>query len=294
MAASSRSPALPAAMWMSGSLFSFLTVAIAARELTRDMSVFEVLFFRSLVALVILLPLVLRNGGAGMRTGQFGRQLTRNIVHFAGQYLWVVGIALLPLAQVFALEFTMPIWLTLLAALFLGEAVTRTRALTVLLGFIGVLIILRPGVEEVNPAAFLVIAAAISFAVSVLMTKVLTRTDTALTIVFYMTVLQMPMGLVPALFDWTAPRLADLPWIAAVGIAGLTAHYCLARALEIADASLIVPMDFLRVPLVAVAGFALYGEPLSAWVLAGAAIIFAANYNLILNESRRPAQPSRR
>lgn len=287
MTDSTRSPALRAALWMTGSLLSFMTVAIAARELTRDMSVFEVLFFRSLVALVILTPLVLRNQGAGLRTGQFGRQVTRNIVHFAGQYLWVAAIALLPLAQVFALEFTMPIWLTVLAALFFGEAVTRTRALTVLLGFVGVLIILRPGIEEVNPAAFLVIAAAISFAISVLMTKVLTRTDSALTIVFYMTVLQMPMGLVPALFEWTAPQLAHLPWIVAVGITGLTAHYCLARALEIADASLIVPMDFMRVPLVAVAGFFLYGEPLSIWVMAGAVIIFAANYNLILTENRR-------
>lgn len=282
-------PTLRAGLWMVGALTSFLLMAIAARELSADMGLFEILFFRSLLGFFILLPLVLRKGGPGWRTKRPGGQVARNAIHFVGQYCWVAGVAVLPLAQVFALEFTMPIWVTIFAALFLGETITRTRAIAVALGFVGVLVIVRPGFEAFDPRALIVIAAAISFAISIIVTKSLTRTESALTIIFYMTLVQMPLGLVPALFDWTAPQVHQLPWIAAVGVTALTAHYTLARALKIADASTVLPIDFMRVPLVAVAGYLLYGEALSLFVLAGAAIILCANYYLLSRESRARA-----
>src|SRR5690606_28002446 len=220
--------------------------------------------------LAIMTPLVLWNRVNVFGASRLGLQLGRNAIHFAGQFCWVIGVAVLPLAQVFAIEFTMPIWVALMAAFFLRERLTVPRIVAVIGGFIGVLIIVRPGLAGFNPASVLVLACAIFFSASVVMTKVLTRTDSTLAIVFFMALVQLPMGLVPALNDWVAPGLAQLPWILLIGAAALTAHYTLTRALRIADASVILPIDFMRVPLVAVVGFLLYNEALDPWVFLGA------------------------
>jgi len=272
---------------MCGTLASFSGMAIAARELSADMSTFEILFFRSLVGLLLLLPLVARNRGAGARTRRPTLQVARNCIHFAAQYGWVAAVAVLPLAEAFALEFTMPIWATLLAVFVLGERMTTPRYVAVIGGFVGVLVILRPGFAAFNPAVLYMLAAALGFASSVIMTKVLIRQDSPLVIVFYMAVVQLPLGLIPALFDWTPPTLAHLPWLLVVGVAGLTAHFTLARALKLADATIVLPIDFLRLPLIALIGAALYDEKLVIWVIIGAAIIFGANYLMVWRESRR-------
>jgi len=279
-------PILIAALWMVGTLASFTGMAIAVRELSPEISSFEILFFRSLVGLMILVPIMLRYRAA-LRSKQLGLQLARNSLHFASQYGWVVAIALLPLAQAFALEFTMPIWATLLAVVILGERMTIPRAVAVAGGFVGVLVVLRPGIAEFNPAALFMLAAALGFAGSVICTKVLIRSDSALTIVFYMAIIQLPMGLIAAAFDWTTPRLEHLPWIAVVGVAGLSSHFTLAQALKLADATIILPIDFLRLPLIALIGVLFYGELLDDWVIVGAAIIFGANYFAVWRESRR-------
>lgn len=281
------SPIVIAALWMIGMLLSFSGMAIAARQLSYSMGTFEILTFRSAIGLLILLPLVLRNRASAMRTAKFKTHLSRNVVHFAAQYGWVLGVAILPLAEVFALEFTMPIWVAALAVIFLGERLTGARIIAVAAGFIGVLIIVRPGLAVVNPASFIVLAAAFGFAATVIWAKILVRTDSALTIIFYMTVIQLPMGLIPALFAWVPPVWADAPWMVIVGVAGLSAHYTLARALKLADAIVVLPIDFLRLPLIAFAGFAIYGEALDVFVFIGAAIIFGGGYHLVWRESRR-------
>ena len=276
-----------AALWMGGTLASFSGMAVAARELSADMSTFEILFFRSLVGLLVLLPLMASNRGAALRSQRPGLQVARNTVHFAAQYGWVAAIAVLPLAEAFALEFTMPIWATLLAVLALGERMTGPRYVAVIGGFLGVLVILRPGVAVINPAALYMLAAALGFACSVIATKVLIRTDAPLTIVFYMALVQLPLGLVPASLDWTPPTLAHLPWLLVVGVSALTAHFTLARALKLADATIVLPIDFLRVPLIAVIGAAIYAEQIVIWVVVGAALVFGANYYMVWQESRR-------
>ena len=244
-----------AAFWMIGSLASFIALAIAVRELSRDMGTFEILFFRSLIGLALMFPFVIRY--QSLRSRRPGLQLTRNSVHFIGQYLWAFAVALLPLADVFALEFTTPIWVTLLAVVVLQERLTPPRLIAIAGGFIGVLIILRPGLTVFDPRALLVLAAAMSFAGSVVMVKLLTRHDTALTIIFYMALMQLPMALIPALFNWVTPVWAHLPWLIVAGITGFSAHYTMARALKIADASVIQPIDFLRLPLIALLGYTL-------------------------------------
>ncbi len=280
------SPTLRASLWMTVSVVSFISMAVSARQLSFSYGTFEILFFRSVIGILVLLPFVLRNGGSALRTAHPRLQVLRNCVHFFGQYCWVLGVALLPLAEVFALEFTMPIWAALLAWMFLGERLSRHRLIAILGGFVGVLFVVRPGGDVFDPASFIVLGAALGFAASVIMVKRLTRHDGALTIVFYMALMQLPMGLVPALLDWTPPSLAHVPWFLIVGVTALTAHYAMARALVLVDATMILPVDFLRLPLIAIVGFLLYNEALDVFVFVGAAFIFAANYYSVLTEDR--------
>ena len=277
--------ALRGALWMCGALLSFSLMAIAARELLRSMGSFEILFLRSLVSFVLMLAVLPHFGLGALRTQLFGLHVLRNVLHFGGQYAWVYAIAMLPLATVFAIEFTMPVWTALLAMLILGERLNRGRVVMLALGVVGVLIILRPGFAVVQPAALAMLAGAFAYASVNISTKRLVKNDSAFAILFYMSAIQLPLGLFPALPQWVAPGAADLPWILAIGAAGLVAHYCITRALHIADAMLVVPIDFLRLPLIAVVGMLMYGEPLEAQILLGAAVIFAGTYYSIRRES---------
>ncbi len=281
------SPVVKASLWMVVSLASFMAMAVSVRELSASFDTFEILFFRSVVGLCVLLPFVLRNDGQGLKTARPVFQGARNAVHFVAQYCWVVGVSLLPLAQVFALEFTMPVWAVILAVLILGERMSVPRMVAVAGGFIGVLIVVKPGLAVFNPLSLIVLVSAAGFACSVIMVKILIRHDSPLTIIFYMAAMQLPMGLVPALFNWVTPGWAHLPWFVILGITALSAHYGLASALKLVDAITVLPVDFLRLPLIALVGAMVYAEPLDPWVFAGAAIIFGANYYSVWRENRR-------
>ena len=279
--------ALRGALWMGGAVVSFSVMAIAVRELLRTLGVFEILFLRSLVSLILIAAVLPVTGLQTLRTRRFGLHVVRNLFHFSGQYAWVHAIALLPLAMVFAIEFTMPVWAALLAIPILGERLTRARVLMLILGLAGILIILKPGLVEVKPAALVMLAGSFAYAATMISTKRLAHGDSAIAILFYMSAIQVPLGLIPALPVWVTPGLAELPWIVAVGVTGLSAHFCLTRSLRIADASLVVPIDFLRLPLITAVGMLFYGEPLDLSILLGAAVIFAGTYTSIRLESRR-------
>jgi drug/metabolite transporter (DMT)-like permease len=280
--------ALRGALWMVGALLSFSLMAVAVRELLRTMGSFEILFLRSLVSFVLVLVVLPRFGLGAVRTRRFGLHVVRNVLHFGGQYAWVYAIAMLPLATVFAIEFAMPVWTALLAMPILGERLNRGRTVMLVLGLAGILIILRPGFGVVHPAALVMLAGSFAYASTMIATKRLSESDSALAVVFYMSVVQLPLAFVPALPGWVAPTLVDLPWIFAIGAAGLSAHFCLTRAFRIADATLVVPIDFLRLPLIAVVGMLFYGEPLELSIMLGAAVIFAGTYYSIRRESREP------
>ncbi len=273
-----KSPTARAAAWMSGALLSFTAMAISGRQLAAELSTFQILFFRSLVGLVFVSVLLHRAGWTQARTRVFGTHLLRNVAHFAGQYGWFLGLGLIPLTEVFAIEFTMPIWTAVFATLILGERMTPRKAAAVALGFAGTLVILRPGIAAVSPAALAVLGAALAYAFAHTMTKRLTATETPLAILFYMTVIQLPLALVPAAARWVWPSAAMWPWVVVVAVTALTAHYCMTRAFQLADATVVVPMDFLRLPLIGIIGFVFYGEALSAWVLAGSALVFAGTW----------------
>jgi drug/metabolite transporter (DMT)-like permease len=293
-------PLLRAALWMVGALLSFTAMAISGRVLSAELTTFQILFFRSLVGLVVIGVLVHRAGGTVLRTRAPVTHLVRNVAHFGGQYGWFYGIAHIPLAQVFAIEFTMPIWTALLAVPMLGERLGRGRIVAVAMGFAGILIILRPGASSVSAAALAVLGAAFAYAISHVLTKRLSATDSPLAILFFMTAIQLPLGLLPALSGWRWPAPAYWPWVALVALGALSAHYCLTRALRLADATAVIPMDFLRLPLIALVGFGFYHEPLEPAVMLGAAVIFAATYINLKSASGAPAaraarpEPARR
>ena len=272
---------------MTGTLLSFTLMAVAVREISGEIHSFQMMLFRSISSLVILTPFIVTMGTAIWRTDSLKLQFGRNTVHFAAQLGWITGIALLPLAEVFAIEFTAPIWSTVLAVLFLGESLNRGRIVAVILGFLGILVILRPGIAVIDDGAFAVLAAAVGFAMTITFTKYMTRTDRVITILVYMSVIQLPMGLALSAFVWITPDGLQLFWLFIVGATGLSAHFCTAKALSIADQTIVVPMDFMRLPLIVAVGFLLYSEAVEIAVLIGALMIFAGNYYSIRLEQRR-------
>jgi drug/metabolite transporter (DMT)-like permease len=285
-----RHPVITATFWMMGTLASFMAMAIAGREMAAaHMSTFEILFFRSLVGMVIVGALLARGGWAQISARRLPLHLVRNLSHFGGQFGWFYGIAMIPLAEVFAIEFTTPMWAAMMAPLLLGERMTRPRLLAIALGLVGVLIILRPGLAVIHPAALVVFGAAACFAMSQVLTRRLASTESALAILFSMSAIQLPLGLVPAIAHWVTPPPAVWPWLLVVGVTGLSAHYCMTRALKLAEATVVLPMDFLRLPLIAAAGVVFYGEKLDWLVLAGAAVMVAGNFaNILAERARRP------
>jgi drug/metabolite transporter (DMT)-like permease len=279
-----RSPAARGVLWMLGAVLSFMAMAIAVRELQRHMGSFEIVFLRSIGMLAITLAMLPRAGLGSIRTARFQLHLWRNLIHFCGQVLWVYSIGALALATVFAIEFTMPVWTAILAWLFLKERFTLPRLVMLSLGLVGVLIILRPGSGEFHPAALAMILGSLCYASSFIFTKRLSSTDTALAVLFWMSVVQTPISLALAVPQWVSPVAADLPWIVGIGAGAFTAHYCMTQAMKLVDAMVAVPIDFIRLPLIAVVGALAYGEPFDPMVIAGAAVIFAGTYYSISRE----------
>lgn len=290
------SAALRGALWMGGTVLSFCAMAIAARQLLGRLGTFEILFFRTGVSLLIVLALALRGGLASLGalgTQRFGLHLWRNAVHLGGQASWVFAIGALPLATVFAIEFTAPIFTAVLAVLFLGERMNRGRAVMLALGLAGVLVILRPGLGVFQPASLVMLLGSLLFAIQFIGTKKLSDTESPLAVLFWMSAIQTPVCLAVALPDWVAPSAAELPWIVGIGIGSFTAHYCLTRAMKLADAMVIVPVDYFRLPLIAVVGALAYGEPFDPLVFAGAALIFAGVWFSLRSERGRPPAAGR-
>ncbi len=282
-----------AALWMIGSILSFSAMAVAARALTGLHDTFEIMLWRSLVGFVIVVAVAATVGRLGeVRSDRLGTHAVRNIFHFTGQNLWFYALGLIPLAQVFALEFTSPVWVILLSFLFLAERITWPRALAAGLGFAGILVVARPDVGNLSPGLIAGAAAAIFFAATIIMTKALTGRESLVSILFWLTLMQLCFGLGGAFLDgsMTWPTATTLPWLALIGVCGIVAHACLTQALSLASASVVVPMDFLRLPLIAFVGMLLYGEPLDVFVFIGGAIILFANWFNIRAENRSRRQ----
>ena len=264
---------------MAGTLLSFSAMAVSIRELSRvGLNIFEILAIRSAGSLLILLAVLALRPETRVHAlpRRMGLNTLRNTVHYASQYAWAMSLTMLPLAMVFALEFTMPAWTALLAVWLLHERMTPSRIGVVVFGLVGVLVILRPGLASFNPGAVLVLGAAVGYSITMIATKKLTMTETTFGIIFWMAVMQFPLSLIgsdPQVFLHL--HLAQALPMLGVAIAGTTSHYCLSNAFRAGDATLVVPLDFMRIPLIAVVGWAFYGESLDIFVLLGALIIVA-------------------
>lgn len=276
-----------AAFWMAGWLSLMLVMAVAGRETTRELNVFQIMEVRSLTGLVLLSPIIYRAGGFKvLKTKRLPMHIGRNLVHYVAQLGWFFALTLIPIGQVVAIEFTMPIWTAILAATFLSERMTQWKIAAIVLGLVGVIVIVRPATGEINQGQLIALGAAMGFGVSMALVKSLTRTESALSILFWMIVVQSVAGFIPTLFVWTWPSTYVWAWMGIIAVCGTFSHYCLASAMRYADATIVVPMDFLRVPLTATAGWLLYSERLDAWTVLGAALILFGN---LLN--LKPAAP---
>ncbi len=263
---------------MAGWLALMLIVAIAGRETTRELNVFQIMEVRSILGFFMLYPLVLMNGGlATMRTSRPLQHAGRNLIHYAAQLGWFFALTLIPLGQVVSIEFTMPIWTAILAASFLGERMTVWKIAAIVLGVVGVIVIVRPAIGDVDPGQMIALGAAVGFGISVAMMKSLTRTETTLSIIFWMLVIQSAAGLFPSLYLWRWPSAYAWVWMIVIAFCGTFSHYCMARAMLYADATVVLPMDFLRVPLTATAGWLIYSERLDMFTVLGAALILTGN-----------------
>ncbi len=270
---------LGAVAWMMGSLVSFTLVAIAAREASATLGVPELMFWRNFNALIILLVAVpLATGSfAPFKTVQLSRHVLRNVIHFFAQYAWLTALTLIPLAQLFALEFTAPLWVALMAPLILRERLTGMRLMAAAIGFFGALIVVKPGAEPYSAGMVAALVSAVGFALSLVLVKQLIARDKAATILSYMVFLQTFPSLLLAWPKLHLPEPAILAWVGVLALSSLTAHFSLARAFALADAIVVAPLDFLRLPLIAVVAAIFYAEPLDLLVLVGGGVIVAAN-----------------
>lgn len=283
--------------WMSGTLVAFIVAAVSVRMLSNTLNAFEMMSIRSAGGLAILIAMAafqpeLRRS---VRINRMGLQSFRNVVHFGSQICWTLAVAMLPFATVFALEFTIPAFVAILAVLFLGERMTAHRATALVVCFVGVLVILRPGLTGFQPAMLIMIAGAFLFATAAVATKKLITTEATFSIMFWMNLMQLPMNLLgsDAFFFLRLDASMALPVIG-IAVAGLTVHYCLTNAFRCGDAIVVIPMDFLRVPLIALVGWAFYGERLDAIVFAGAALIVGGVLWNVRGEAQRKETPAAR
>jgi drug/metabolite transporter (DMT)-like permease len=283
-----------AALWMAGWLSLMLVMVVAGREAMRELNVFELMELRVLLGFALLAPLIWRAGGTSiLKTARLPQHIARNLVHYGAQLGWFFALTLIPIGQVVAIEFTMPIWTALLAASFLGERITLYKLAAIALGLIGVIVIVRPDTGAVNPGQLIALIAAMGFGISIALVKSLTRTEATVSIIFWMLVVQFCAGLLPSLYVWTWPSAAMWGWIVVIAFCGTFSHFCMARAMLYADATIVVPMDFLRVPLTATAGWLVFSERLDLLTLLGAALILSGNLLNLRSPAPVPARAAR-
>lgn len=280
-----------AALWMAGWLTLMLLMSVAGRAATLEIDVFQIMELRALIGLALLWPLVHTAGGLrAMRSDVLGQHIGRNVVHYFAQYAWLLALTMIPLAQLISIEFTMPVWTAIFAGLFLGERIGGLKIVSIVLGILGVAIIVRPGLDHLDPGQLIALVMAVGFGISVTMVKGLTRHDSVVRIMFWMLVIQGLIGILPALWVWRWPSAEAWAWIVVIAACGTFSHYCMAKAMTYADATIVIPMDFLRVPLSAALGYLLYSEMLDVWTVAGAALILFGNLLNLRGAAPRKAE----
>ena len=277
---------LKAVALMVGSAAMFACMAAMIRLASSELHAFEIAFFRNLFGLVFALPLLAHHGLSILKTDKQHIYIGRCLIGIVSMLCGFYAIVHLPLAKAVTISYSTPLFVTILAVLFLNEVVRARRWTAVALGFIGVLVIMRPGAESFDAITLVALTAAVLSAIVAVSIKVLSRTEQPDAIVLWTTMLWVPMSLLPALFVWTGPSGWTWLWVIGAGFFGTAGHMFWTRALKRGDASMLTPISFMQVPFVAVLAWWLFDEVVTAWTAAGAAIIFVANAYIAHREAR--------
>jgi drug/metabolite transporter (DMT)-like permease len=284
------STTIQAAIWMTGTIVSFSAMAVSGREISFELDTFEIMMYRSIIGLIIVILLAkLFKTHREITTQNISLHFYRNLSHFTGQNLWFYALTLIPFAQLFAFEFSVPLWVMLAAPFLLRERLTNIRIISILVGFIGILIVTRPWLAGLAPGIIPAALCAIGFACSVIFTKQLTQKVSITCILFWLTSMQLLMAIICAGYDGdiSLPSSSNFIWIIIIGIGGLLAHFCITKALQLAPATVVTPIDFCRLPVIAAIGYVFYNEALDIFIIGGAIIIFIANYINIWSETKK-------
>lgn len=273
------------ALWMIAAAAWFSLMTVSVRELA-PIAASQVVFLRSLFGLFMVLPWLKRPEAGIFRHPRLPLFGLRAIFSYGAMLAWFYAIQHAVLADAVALQFTLPLFTILFAIIIFKEPVGPRRWAATLIGFAGALIIVRPGFAELDPATLVVILSAALYAASNMVIKVLSRTETAATIVFYLHILTLPLALIGAIPAWIWPESKDWAWILVLAASGSLAHYCFTRSLATADTAVVMPFDYLRLPMLAVAAYILYREIPEIWSWLGAAVICASTFYLLRRESR--------
>ncbi len=255
---------------------SFSCMHTAIKHVGDDLHPFEIAFFRNFFGLIALFPFFLKYGIQPLKTKRLGLHFARVFLNIGSMLAFFYAISITPLAEVIALSFAAPIFATFLAIFIFKELVGLSRWIAIFTGFLGTLIILRPGLDEMGLGPLLAIASAITWGGAVIVIKSLSRTDSSVTITAYMVLLLTPMSLVPAVFFWSWPSLIEFFWLALIGIFGTIGHLSMNQAIKLAPTNVVMPIDFIRLIWVAILGYFIFGEQPDAFVWIGGAMIFAS------------------
>ena len=280
-----RSSALKGAIWMVLAGMFFAGLGVSIRFSAVQVPVLEVVFFRNFINLILMIPWLLHIGFSGLQTKRLGLHVFRSINGLISMFFWFAAVTMLPLAEATSLGFTAPLFATVGAAFFLNEDVRLRRWLAVGVGFSGTLIILRPGVEIISPGAILMIVGAVFVAISVLMVKVLSHTETPNTMVLYMALLTTPVSAIPLIWVWEMPQGYTWLWLFGVGLSATCAHLCFTRAMASADASAVLPYEYVRLIFVAIFAYILFGEIPDFWTWVGSVVIFGSGVYIANREA---------
>ena len=281
-----RSELLKAVGYMVCSAAMFACMAVMIRLASSQLHAFEIAFFRNFFGFVFALPLLMHHGMGILKTDKLSLYVGRCLIGIVSMLCGFYAIVHLPLAKAVTISYSTPLFVTILAVLFLGEMVRLRRWTAVGLGFIGVLVIMRPGADTFDANTLVALTAAVLSAIVAISIKVLSRTEKPDAIVLWTTMLWVPLSLVPALFVWTWPTGWTWAWIVAAGFFGTAGHMFWTRALKRGDASMLTPISFMQVPIVAVLAWWLFDETVTAWTAVGAAIIFVANAYIAHREAQ--------
>jgi drug/metabolite transporter (DMT)-like permease len=285
------SPALEGALLMVASCACFAAMSGLIRYLSATISPFEIAFFRNAVGLVAILPWMAHLGFGTLRTQRIKLYVSRGTLGIVAMWAWYSALGMMPLAEAITLNFTVALWMIPAAIVLLKERIGLRRWAATVIGFAGVLIVLQPGSEAISLGGVLAIGSALLFALSMCIIKLLSKTETPTQIVFYMNLIMTPLSLGPAIVFWSNPDFIQLALLVAIGLIALIGHFSMARALSLADASALVPLDYTRLPFAVLIGYFAFGEFPGLWTWVGGAIIVGSAFYISRREARLRRAP---